>query len=110
VDQFYCTVHTHISCIIPVFIQSNLASKYHQGQTNKLLTIERIQYLLSIRSIYIFTISVVFSTVHEVGREQGVLGAVFSIVHEVGIELGVLGVVFSTVHEVGIEQGVLTIQ
>ena len=35
------------------------------------------------------TISVVFSTVHEVGREQGVL---------------TISVVFSTVHEVGREQ------
>ena len=35
------------------------------------------------------TISVVFSTVHEVGREQGVL---------------TISVVFSTVHELGREQ------
>ena len=42
----------------------------------------------------VLTVSVVFSTVHEVGREQGVLA---------------ISVVFSTVHEVGREQGVLTI-
>ena len=72
------------------------------------------------------TISVVFSTVHEVVREQGVLtisvvvgreqgevtiSVVFSTVHEVVREQGVLtiSVVLSTVHEVGREQGVLTI-
>ena len=47
------------------------------------------------------TISVVLSTVHEVGREQGVLttSVIFSTVHEVGREQGVLtiSVVFSTV-------------
>ena len=43
----------------------------------------------------VLTISVVFSTVHEVGREQGVL---------------TISVVFSTVLEVGRVQGVLTIQ
>ena len=41
----------------------------------------------------ILAISVVFSTLHEVGREQGIL---------------TISVVFSTVHEVGREQGVLT--
>ena len=60
------------------------------------------------------TISGIFSTVHEVGGEQGVLtiSGIFSTVHEVGGEQGVLtiSVVFSTVHEVGGEQGVLTIQ
>ena len=55
----------------------------------------------------VLTVSVVFSTIHEVGREQGVLGFVFSTVHKVGKEQGVLtiSVVFSTVHEVGREQG-----
>ena len=47
------------------------------------------------------------------GREQGVLtvSVVFSTVHEVGSKQGVLtvSVVFSTVHEVGSKQGVLTI-
>ena len=42
----------------------------------------------------VLTVSVVFSTVHEVGRMQGVL---------------TVSVVFSTVHEVGRKQGVLTI-
>ena len=60
------------------------------------------------------TINVTFSTVHEVGREQGVLNicVVFSTVYEVGREQGVLTIsgVVSTVHEVGREQGVLTIQ
>ena len=41
------------------------------------------------------TIRLAFSTVNEVGREQGVL---------------TISVVFSTVHEVGREQGVLTTQ
>ena len=51
------------------------------------------------------TISAVFRTAHEVGREQGVLtiSAVFSSVHGVGREQGVLTIsaVFSTAHEVG---------
>ena len=53
-------------------------------------------------------LTIVFSIVHEVGREQGVLtiSVVFDTVHEVGREQGVLtiSVVFDTVHEVGREQ------
>jgi hypothetical protein len=46
------------------------------------------------------TISVVFITAHEVGREQGVLtiSVVFSAVHEVGREQCVLSVLFSLLH------------
>ena len=50
-----------------------------------------IKDVFTIRSTYI---SVDFSTVHEVGREQGTLA---------------ISVVFSTVHEVGRQQRVLTI-
>jgi nitrate reductase NapAB chaperone NapD len=71
----------------------------------------RISIVISSVLDYLVSISAI-NTVHEVGRDQGVLSisVVFSTVHEVGREQGVLtiSVVFSTVHEVGREQGVLT--
>ena len=62
-------------------------AKYHQVQINL-----KKQYLLS----EVLSISIVFHTVHEVGRES---------------KEYLLSVLFSacTVHEVGREQGVLTI-
>jgi hypothetical protein len=51
----------------------------------------------------VLSISVVFSTVHEVGREQGVLSiSAISSVHEVGRDQGVLSIsAIRSVHEVG---------
>jgi nitrate reductase NapAB chaperone NapD len=63
-------------------VQLNLVNQFVKGKLKMHLVSEAL------------TISVIFSTVHEVGREQGVL---------------TISVVFSTVHEVGREQGVLTI-
>jgi hypothetical protein len=59
-----------------------------------------------------FTSISAISSVHEVGRDQGVLSisVVFSTVHEVGREQGVLSIsAISSVHEVGRDQGVLSI-
>ena len=101
-------IHTWLACTIKGKLYKHLISKLSTVRVafSTILEVGREQGVLPI--------SVVFSTVHEVGREQGVLtiSVVFSTVLEVGRVQGVLtiSVVFSTVLEVGREQVVLTIQ